>query len=312
MVHLADQIRWSDLGEVGFLSGIRILFWLYRHAKWIFVLILQPVLLYFYLTNRVAREASLDYLKRLDDTGTAGTDVAPTARNVYRHISVFAHSTLDKLAIWASPESFANLEFHSRQLLLDQIATGRGGVLLGAHLGNMEICHHLSNKNEMMKLNILVHTKHADKFNTMLRELNAEDKVELIEVSDLSPATAIRLTECVNRGEFVAILADRTPVSSTGRSQAVDFLGAPALFPEGPFILASLLKCPVYTLFCIKEEKSYVIRCEKFAEQILLPRNDRQSALTSYMQRFACILEKNLRKAPMQWFNFYPFWNVKP
>ncbi len=309
---MAEQTRWSDMSEVGFLAGIRILFWAYRHVKWIFVLLLQPTLLYFYMTNKVAREASLDYLKRLNSSRTAGKLIEPSSRNVYRHLSAFAHSALDKLAVWADPVSFANLEFHSRSLLLDQIATGRGGVLLGAHLGNMEICHHLSNQNEKMKLNVLVHTKHADKFNTLLRELNVHDTVELIEVSDLSPATAIRLIDCVNRGEFVAILADRTPVASTGRSQSVDFLGAPALFPEGPFILASLLKCPVYTLFCTREEKSYVIRCEKFAEQIILPRNDRTAALTGYMQSFASILEKNLQKAPMQWFNFYPFWNVTP
>ena len=160
-----------------------------------------------------------------------------------------------------------------------------------------------------MKLNVLVHTKHADMFNRLLRELNVHHDVELIEVSELSPATAIRLSECVARGEFIAILADRIPVASQGRSQTANFLGGEASFPEGPFILASLLKCPVYTLFCTRETQSYVIRCEKFADRIVLPRKDRAAALANYIQKFADVLEKNLRKTPMQWFNFYPFWN---
>ncbi|MBT4520700.1 MAG: acyltransferase [Halieaceae bacterium] len=306
---MAEHRRWSDMGEMGFVTGMRILFWLSRHSTGFLKLVLRPVLFYYFITNRAARESSLDYLRRLQDSAPDGSLPEPNWRNVYSHMFAFAHSALDKLSVWAAPERFANLEFESRQLLLDQIETGRGAVLLGAHLGNMEVCRRLSQNNEKMKLNVLVHTRHADMFNKLLRELNVHYELELIEVSEMSPATAIRLSACIERGEFVAIMADRIPVSTRGRSQPVSFLGAHAHFPEGPFILASVLKCPAYTLFCTHDDTKYVVRCEKFAEQILLPRGDRAAALTVYMQKFACILEKNIRKAPMQWFNFYPFWN---
>jgi predicted LPLAT superfamily acyltransferase len=306
---MSKPTRWSDMGEVGFLAGMRILFWFYRHSTGFLKLVLKPVLLYYFLTNRVARDSSLEYLHRLQCSEPDTPSPEPNWRNVYRHLSAFAQSALDKLGVWADPERFGQPVFHSRQLLLDQLDTGKGAVLLGAHLGNMEVCRRLSQNNKKMKLNVLVHTKHADMFNRLLRELNVHHEVELIEVSELSPATAIRLSDCVARGEFIAILADRIPVDSQGRAQTANFLGAKAYFPEGPFILASLLKCPVYTLFCTREAQSYVIRCEKFADRIILPRKDRAAALASYIQKYANILEKNLRKTPMQWFNFYPFWN---
>lgn len=233
----------------------------------------------------------------------------PSWLDVYRHMLSFAQSSVDKLAVWAESGSVEPLDFHNRQLLLDQLDTGRGAVLLGAHLGNMEICRSLSRANPKLKLNVLVHTKHADKFNKLLRELDLQAQLELIEVSQLSPATAIRLVDCIERGEFIAILADRVSVASRTRSREVPFLGKKAHFPDGPFILSSLLKCPVYTIFCIRSERGYRIRCDAFSDLIRLPRATRDEALEKYIGKFADILAENAQKAPLQWFNFYPFWD---
>lgn len=301
--------HWSDIGELGFLLGMRLLFWLYRYiGPWLFTIALQPVVLYYFASNRVARSSSRDFLKR---AGVAGAEVNGRWSEVYRHFLSFGRSTVDKLGVWSDLASFEPVTFHNRKVLLDQLATGQGGILLGAHLGNMEICRSLSRANQHLKLNILVHTRHADQFNQLLQELHSQCELELIEVSQLSPATAIRLADCVDRGEFVAILADRVPVGSRGRCREIEFLGAKALFPEGPFILASLLKCPVYTLFCTRGVAGYEIRCDKFANRVSLPRRSRDSALQQYMQSFVAILEENVRKAPLQWFNFYPFWDQR-
>ena len=54
-----QEKRWSDIGELGFLRGMRVLFWIFRHSTWLINLILRPVVFYYYLTNRPARESSL-------------------------------------------------------------------------------------------------------------------------------------------------------------------------------------------------------------------------------------------------------------
>jgi len=302
--------RWSELGEVGFLSGMRFLLWVYRLGGFVlFRIVLQPVLLYYFLSNRVARRASLDYLAKLNAHFPDRQMPAAGLWSAYRHFNAFANSSLDRLAVWANGNILGRIDFASRPVLLKQLATGKGAVLLGAHLGNMEICRGLSTRNPDLKLNILVHTGNADMFNRLLQEVVGETAITLIEVSELSPATAIHLRECVERGEFVAILADRVPVDGNQRSSRVPFLGEPAAFPEGPFILASLLKCPVYTLFCTRNGRRYGIHCEEFARQITLPRRERKEALAHYVQRYARTLEDRVRDYPLQWFNFYPFWD---
>ncbi len=311
MTDKARPEQWSDIGEVGFVSGMRLLFWLYRHVGgWLFSLALQPVVLYYFVSNRRARRASREYLQRLRQAYPKANTPVPTWYNSYRHLLAFARAIVDKLGVWAQPDMLEQVQFPNRPLLLDLLDRGQGAVLIGGHLGNMEILRSLSRINSRLKLNILVHTRHADRFNRLLRELEVDRELELIEVSELSPATAIRLAQCIERGEFVAVLADRVPVASRGRVRSIPFLGQPAALPEGPFILASLLKCPVFTVFCTRTTTGgYDVDCELFADRIRLPRKQREEALDGYLQQYAAVLERNACNAPLQWFNFYPFWD---
>ena len=79
------------------------------------------------------------------------------------------------------------------------------------------------------------------------------------------------LSEKVRRGEFVAIAGDRIPVSSNPRVAMAKFLGEIAPFPVGPYILASLLRCPVYLLFSLRTGDTSEIHFELFRESIRLP-----------------------------------------
>ncbi len=58
------------------------------------------------------------------------------------------------------------------------------------------------------------------------------------------------------------------------------------------------------------EPNRYALSCEPFAEQIVLPRKDRDAALAAYVERFARRLEDKARSAPDNWFNFYDFWET--
>ncbi|MBU1664233.1 MAG: glycosyltransferase family 2 protein, partial [Gammaproteobacteria bacterium] len=89
-----------------------------------------------------------------------------------------------------------------------------------------------------------------------------------------------------------------------------DFLGAPAPFAQGPYILASLLKCPVYLFFCLRQNERFHIHFEQFAERIELPRKTRAAALQALAQRYSKRLAHYCRQAPLQWFNFYDFWKT--
>ncbi len=116
------------------------------------------------------------------------------------------------------------------------------------------------------------------------------------------------LAERVAAGECVVIAGDRVPLDG-GATVEVPFLGEPARFPAGPYILASLLRCPVFLLFCIRDGGDYLIRFERLADRIELPRQGRQVQLTAWAERLHVrALTGVLVRSPHDWFNFFDFW----
>ncbi|HET8697610.1 MAG TPA: glycosyltransferase family 2 protein, partial [Gammaproteobacteria bacterium] len=158
------------------------------------------------------------------------------------------------------------------------------------------------------KVNALVFTRNSPKFNRLLSEVNPKAFDGLIEIDSLGPDTVIKLQNRVRAGEHFAIVGDRVSVRHKERSIPAPFLGRPAPFPEGPFILASLLGCPVYLLFSIKVDDKYRVLLEPFADPLELPRAERRAALEHAVRRYAARLEAHCLLAPMQWFNFFDFW----
>ena len=130
-----------------------------------------------------------------------------------------------------------------------------------------------------LKLTVLTHTKHAVRFNRLLAQLNPHSQLNLMQVTDLTPATAVLLSEKINQGEFVAIAGDRIPVAPNPRVAFTRFLGAMAPFPVGPYILANLFQCPVYLLFSLRTDRGAAIQFELFREEIRLPRKNRDDTL---------------------------------
>jgi predicted LPLAT superfamily acyltransferase len=306
--------HWAHLQETGILWGMRFLLAVYRRfGRTAFRIFLYPVVTYYFLRNRTARRASRDYLRRLGayypELGLKGS-----LRESFRHFLSFAETLLDKIAVWIEDLSPRHVEFHNRHLLLGLLDQGRGAMLLGAHLGNLEICRALAELRDPVRINILVHTKNAEKFNRLLGSVERMGKVELIQVTELDPATAIRLQDKLAAGEFLVTVGDRTPVDSTNRTVCADFLGHRAEFPQGPYLLAALLRCPVYTLIAYPAAGKYHIHLEPFAESIELPRRgpERAEELARWASRYARFLEGSCRKIPLQWFNFYDFWGTDP
>lgn len=307
----ANATHWARIEERGLLWGMRFLLWIYLLlGRPFFRLFLYPVVGYYFLTNSVARSASRDYLRRLNRFAPQlGLD--GRLGHSYRHFLRFAECLLDKILVWMGRFATESVLFPNRQAFLELIESGRGALLITAHLGNLEVSRALADARRQLKLNILVHTKHARKFNRLLASVDRAHRMTLIQVTELTPAVAIQLHDKVQAGEFVVLVGDRIPVASQARVVKVAFLGEEAAFPQGPYLLAHLLQCPVYTLFCYRgRDGRYWIHFDHFAERICLPRQPaaREELIREYAQRFAQRLQHHCLQAPLEWFNFYPFW----
>ncbi|PAA29088.1 glycosyl transferase [Pseudomonas fragi] len=269
--------------------------------------VLYAIVLYFFLFGTRARRSSWLYQQRLADW-SGRNELRPTRWRVFGQYMAFADALLDKLDVWNGRLKIEDIEIVDPALLRNQLRGARGQMLVGAHLGNLEVCRALAELGEQVTMNVLVHTRHAEQFNRLLGEAGASH-LRLIQVSELNPAVMLQLSQRLENGEWLAIAGDRVPLHG-GRNVEVDFLGHPALFPQGPWLLAGLLKCPVNLMFCLKHQGRYRVILEPFTDAVLWRRSDREQVIAHWATRYAERLGHYCLEAPQQWFNFYPFWKT--
>lgn len=299
--------HWSRIGEATCVWGVWCLYAIHRvFGRAAFRAVLYPVVTYYWLAHGSARRASLGYLRRVHRV-TGATGPAPGARHTLRHLYAFADTLLDKLLAIGGRYAFGNVTREGTEVMLRQIDSGQGGIIVTAHMGCLELCRVLARHRRGLRLTVLVHTAHAQRFNRILSRIDAGATLQLYQVDDISPATAQELAEKVRAGEFVAIAGDRAPAHG-GRAVSVPFLGAPARFPVGPYVLAALLDCPLFAMGCIRHGNGHLLRFTELARTVRLPRAGRAEALAGYARTYADWLAALLVLSPYDWFNFYDFW----
>ncbi|MFQ2342336.1 glycosyltransferase family 2 protein [Aeromonas dhakensis] len=306
------RTHWSRTPERGSLLGMQIMLASYRLlGRRGFSLLLYPVIGYFWLTGRAQREASRAYLARLETfAGAQGVALPAEPRSSFRHFLRFGEAALDKLAGWRGDITEQQVELVGAEHYQAAINSGKGVLLLGSHLGDLELCRALGSRKQGLRINALVFTRHAARFNALLKQINPDSHLNLIQVQELGADTAILLKEKLEQGEWVVIVGDRTSVTREKRVIWADFLGAPAPFPLGPFVLSSVLGCPVYLMFGLKEQGRFRVHFEPFADDQPLPRQGRQQILASRVQAYADRLQHHCLRAPLDWFNFFDFWQL--
>ncbi|QVM96460.1 glycosyl transferase [Pseudomonas sp. SORT22] len=269
--------------------------------------VLYGIVLYFFVFGRRARQSIWQYQQRLADW-SGQTGLRPSQRRVFGQFMAFAEALLDKLDVWNGKLRLEQIEIVDPAQLRTQLRAERGQMLVGAHLGNLEVCRALAELGEQVTMNVLVHTKHAERFNRLLGESGASN-LRLIQVSELDPAIMLQLSQRLDRGEWLAIAGDRVPLHGA-RTVETDFLGHRAAFPQGPWLLAGLLKCRLNLFFCLKQQGRYQVILEPFAEAIEWRRGQRDQVIADWAGRYAERLGHYCLQAPQQWFNFYPFWKT--
>ena len=305
--------HWSQTKEVGSLWGLKFTLLTYKLlGRKVASLLLYPIIAYFYLTHREKREVSKQYLLNLENhIAKAGKKTEFNKNTSFKHFFSFGNMLLDRLSVWNNDISLEHIDFPNRALFLNQVANKKGGVILTAHLGNIEIARSLSRFESGIKINAIVFNEHVKKFNSLIEQINPEFKFNMIEVQTIDIKLAIELKEKADAGEFIVIMCDRTSTTQANRSVKASLLGKEAHFPEGPFILAGLLQCPVYFMLCLKQTKgNFKIIFEEFAPFIDIKKPNRSVQLQHCAQKYAQLLETYCEAYPLQWFNFFDFWKT--
>jgi predicted LPLAT superfamily acyltransferase len=297
---------WRKVPEAGTVLGIRLLVLLARTfgrriAGWF----LYVLAFYYALFRGAARRASREYLRRIGQP--------TTFRHVVRHIHTFARVSLDRLFFLTGRLAPFRFEHKNHAELVAAGKTGRGALLLGAHLGSFEVMRTRA-KEFGVPINVLVDFTNAERVNGVLRSLSPDLDTRLISLGSDPLAAMLAVKSAIDRGEHVAILGDRKPSAQSGSSRVVvtEFLGADAGFPAGPWLLAHSLRCPVYFVAGVYTPPNhYALHFELLADEVTLDRRERAAALARYVRTYAAMLETYARSAPLNWFNFYDFWSQR-
>lgn len=267
-------------------------------------LLLAGVALYYAALHGGVRRASASYLCRV---------LGRRARfgDVWRHLRTFAEVTYDRVLFLRGRAGALELVSHGGiQHLKDQLATGRGALVLGAHLGSFEAMRARSELRDV-PVHALVYQRHAPMVTAFLRGLSPTLASRLIEIDPASPHWVLGLQDRIEAGQLVAVLGDRAGLNE--KQVTVEFLGAPARFPTGPYLLAALLRCPIYFAAGLyTPPRRYDFHCEPLFERVELPREGRDEALRACARRYAARLEQLCRAAPLNWFNFHDVWAPSP
>ena len=295
--------QWARTRERGSYQAMRLLVFVYRYGG---NLLLSPVLYcvvsYFFVTRRATRRYSRLYLER-------AMPGRITRWDLWRHQMAFARALMYRIRAWMGKVPEADVDFPQRPELHAMKKRGQGVLFLGAHLGNLDMFRAMVKPGESFVLNILVHTRHARKFNRLLHRINPQTRVNLLQVDQITPETAMLLRSKLDDGEAVVLLADRVPSGTESRHYTTEFLGCQARFPLGPFWLAVLLKVPVFFMTSVYTGSGYKVVVEPLLQDSPpVSRRERASAAQELFNAYVAQLEQLCRRYPLQWFNFYDFW----
>jgi predicted LPLAT superfamily acyltransferase len=290
---------WLEQRERSNLAAMRLITWITRTlGRPAGRALLPPICAYYLAFAPRARKASRQFLQRV-------SGARPGIREVYRHFHVFARTLLDRIEMLSGDTSRFDLRVHGLATVERLLERGQGCLLLGSHLGSVEILRAFGERHQKLVINLVMHEGNARSTSRWLRQMAPELARRIIAPGEAG--TLLRVRECLARGEIVAMLGDRAFGSE--RSTRCEFLGTGARFPSGPMLTAAVLGVPVVAFFCLHEgEQRYGVHFELIAERIELEASGRDAAVAPWIGRYVERLEAHARLAPYNWFNFYDFW----
>lgn len=242
----------------------------------------------------------MDYWQRL-----LGDRLARWRRplRVYRHFVAHGITLVDRLAVLMG-RSRIQCVFDGEQLFKPYLEQGHGIILAGAHLGCWELGGHFLGKFDI-PVNLVVIERELASIRALLESATGKKRFRILTADD-NPLRSVSILAALRRGEIVALLADR---SFGGTDVEATFLGGKVLLPAGPYRLAAASGAPLFPVFVVRERLGKY-RFATFPPEFISREELRAGgdSVTLQAQRYADRLEIFVRQYPLQWANFYAYW----
>ncbi|WP_281226035.1 lipid A biosynthesis acyltransferase [Flavobacterium aquiphilum] len=221
-------------------------------------------------------------------------------RMVFKSYYTFGQTIIDKIAIGAGLKDKFTYEHDGKEILLRLLEEKKGGVLISAHMGNFEIAEHFFSEIDFkFQINLVTTDLEHSTIKKYLESITQKPKINIILISeDLSHI--FEINSALARNELVCFTGDR--YFEGVKSLSEKLLGEDALFPAGPFLISSRLKVPVVFVYVMKEPN---LHYHLYTREAKVKHRDEKGLLKEYTQS----VEGMINKYPLQWFNYFDFWN---
>lgn len=217
----------------------------------------------------------------------------------YENFNYLGRSIIDKIVLMSGVPSPFTVNHEGKTFLDDIVKEGKGGLLISAHIGNWEGAGHLL-KRLNTKINIVMYDGEHEKIKEYLEKVRERSFNVITIKNDISHIYEIN--EAFQRNELVCIHADRFVEGN--KTIETELLGSKALLPIGPFVLATTFQVPVSFVFAVKEGVKHF---HFFASKPkTYPRG--RAGIPEIVNDYAYRMEVMIKKYPLQWHNYFPYW----
>lgn len=252
------------------------------------------------LINKNARRTTYSFFRR-----HLGLGRLKSAWMTYVNHCKFSQVVIDKFAMYAGKHFRITIDgFDSFQQLTK---TPKGFIQLSSHIGNYEIAGY-SLKVDSKRMNALVFGGEKESVMKNRSKLFDSNNIRMIPICE-DMSHLFMIDKAVSDGEIVSMPADR--VFGSQKCFEIDFLGEPARFPQGPFILASLRDVPMLFVSVMKvASRHYHITVHELQTDPSSASecNTAKGKARALACKYVDLLESTVRCHPAQWYNYFDFW----
>lgn len=291
--------EWSGKSKGGYL-GYYIFISIIKHLGISFAYFLLKFVAFYFVLFSDKKTIKYFYRKRL------GYSKWKTFTSIYKNFNLLGEVLIDKIAVLFGVKTSITYDFEGEKYIHQLVEEGKGGLLLGSHMGNWEVGGQLLERIDT-KVNVVIFDGEEEKLKQLLDNKQEEKPVNFIAIKENGDHLRA-INDAFKNNELVVIQGDRYVEESS--TIPMQFLGSEARFSYSPLYMASRYGVPVSFVHTIKENSKHYHFYASEPKRYKAPRSikTRQAALKEMLQDYVDLLEKRVLQYPTQWFNHYPFW----
>lgn len=259
--------------------------------------LLYPVALYYvFFAGKSTRSIFYYFRKRLKYASLK------SLFSIYKSYYVFGKTIIDKAAISSGLKSQFTYECDGVENITNLLDKQQGGIMISAHVGNFEIAEYFFEEiDTRSQISLVTTDAEHQNIKEYMEKVTMRSRMKFILVKE-DMSHIFEINNALTNGELVCFTGDRYMKGQKVLTES--FMGKEANFPAGPFLLASRLNVPVLFVYVMKETNKHY---HLYARQAEVKNRDAQGLLKKYTES----VEWMLKIYPLQWFNYFDFWETK-